>query len=81
MAQVQYLEIPDDLYGQIEELQTLQLRSIPEKIVGLLRQAIEVELRRQKQLQILESIRADRWVSDQCLDSVSVLREIRGYDH
>ena len=81
MAQVQYLEIPDDLYGQIEELRTLELRSVPEKIVVLLRQAIEVELRRHKQLQILESIRADRWVPDQGLDSVSVLREIRGYDH
>ncbi|MGA1282804.1 MAG: hypothetical protein ACO34J_01880 [Prochlorothrix sp.] len=82
MAQVQSLEIPDELYGQIEQL-VLESQSVPEKIVELLRRAIEMEFLRQQQQQLLESIRADRWTPHSIsypLEPVAVLREIRGYD-
>lgn len=81
MTQLSALEIPDVLYGQIQGMALSQSRSINEQIVALLQRALDIEAQRQNQARILQNIHQARWTPPAiALDSVTLLREIRGYD-
>jgi hypothetical protein len=81
MTQLNTLEIPDDLYTQIQGMALSQSRSINEQIVTLLQRALQVELQRQTQARVLQEIHQARWTPPATVpDSVAILREIRGYD-
>lgn len=81
MTQIKTLEIPDELFTQIQGMAHFQSRSINEQIVTLLQQALEAEMRRQTQASLLQEIHQARWMPPAMMaDSVSLLREIRGYD-
>jgi hypothetical protein len=81
MPQINTLEIPDELFTQIEGLALSQSRSINEQIVTLLQRALESEMLRQTQRRLLQEIHQTRWTPPETMaDSVAVLREIRGYD-
>jgi hypothetical protein len=81
MTQINTLEIPDDLYTQIQGMALSQSRSINEQIVTLLQRALQVELQRQTQARVLQEIHQARWTPPATVpDSVAILREIRGYD-
>ncbi|WP_035986414.1 hypothetical protein [Leptolyngbya sp. KIOST-1] len=81
MTQLSSLEIPDVLYTQIQGMALSQSRSINEQIVKLLQRALEIEAQRQSQTKILQEIHQARWTPPTIApDSVTLLREIRGYD-
>ncbi|NER82179.1 MAG: hypothetical protein F6K42_21985 [Leptolyngbya sp. SIO1D8] len=81
MTQINTLEIPDELYTQIQGMALSQSRSINEQIVTLLQRALQVELQRQTQVRVLQEIHQARWTAPATVpDSVAILREIRGYD-
>jgi hypothetical protein len=81
MTQLNTLEIPDDLYIQIQGLALSASRSVNEQIVKLLQQALASEALCQTQATLLQEIHQSRWKPSQTVpDSVSLLREIRGYD-
>jgi hypothetical protein len=81
MTQLSALEIPDALYTQIQGMALSQSRSINEQIVTLLQRALDLETQRQNQAKILQDIHQARWTSPAIApDSVTLLREIRGYD-
>jgi predicted transcriptional regulator len=81
MAQLQSIDIPDDLYGQLQTLASQQNRPVEVEVIHLLRQSIQVELSRAAQTQFLTEIKQGCWQSDQPIpDSAALLREIRGYD-
>ncbi|MBE9141084.1 hypothetical protein IQ254_28445 [Nodosilinea sp. LEGE 07088] len=81
MTQLSTLEIPDSLYTQIQGMALSQSRSINEPILTLLQRALEIETQRQSQAKILQDIHQTRWrPSAIAPDSVTLLREIRGYD-
>lgn len=56
MTQINTLEIPDDLYTQIQRMALSQSRSINEQIVTLLQRALQVDLQRQTQARVLQEI-------------------------
>lgn len=75
------LEIPDAFYSQIQGMALSQSRSINEPIVALLQRALDLETQRQNQAKILQGIHQARWTPSAIApDSVTLLREIRGYD-
>lgn len=75
------LPLPDDLYAQLQGLATGQNRSIAEQATELLKTAIAAELTRHSQAILLAEIGRDRWTPSGAIsDSVTLLREIRGYD-
>ncbi|MBA3924332.1 MAG: hypothetical protein H0X31_22565 [Nostocaceae cyanobacterium] len=79
MAQLNTLEIPDALYTQIQGLALSKNRSVNDQVVQLLQLALQGEP--QSQAQILAEIRASQWIPTQEIpDSVTLLRQIRGYD-
>ncbi|WP_162139129.1 hypothetical protein [Synechococcus sp. PCC 7336] len=81
MTQIKTLEIPDELYSQIQGMAFSQSRSINEQIVSLLQQVLDVEMQQQTQSRLLQEIHRARWTPPPTVpDSVSILREIRGYD-
>lgn len=81
MTQLSALEIPDALYTQIQGMALSQSRSINEQIVTLLQRALEIEAQRQSQAKVLQEIHQARWRPPAIApDSVTLLREIRGYD-
>ena len=81
MTQINTLEIPDELYTQIQGMALSQSRSVNEQIVRLLQRALDVEMQRQRQAQVLQDIHQSRWTPPTSApDSVAILREIRGYD-
>lgn len=81
MTQINILEIPDDLYSQIQGMALSQSRSVNEQIVTLLQQALETEAQRQAQVRVLQDIHQARWTPPATMaDSVAILRDIRGYD-
>ena len=81
MTQLSALEIPDDLYTQIQGMALSQSRSINEQIVALLKRALDLETQRQNQAKILQEIHQARWGPPAIApDSVTLLRKIRGYD-
>lgn len=81
MTQLSALEIPDVLYSQIQGMALSQSRSINEQIVALLQRAMDIEAQRQNQAKILQEIHQARWMPPAIApDSVTLLREIRGYD-
>lgn len=81
MTQLSALDIPDALYTQIQGMALSQSRSINEQIVALLQRALEIEAQRQNQAKILQEIYQARWTPTAIApDSVTILREIRGYD-
>lgn len=76
------LPLPDDLYAQLQGLATGQNRSIAEQAPELLKTAIAVELNRHAQSILLAEIGRARWTPPEAIpDSVTLLREIRGYDN
>lgn len=81
MPQINILEIPEELYTQIQRMALSQSCSINEQIVTLLQRALAAEIQRQTQAKVLQEIQQARWIPPQAVpDSVTVLREIRGYD-
>lgn len=81
MTHIDTLEIPDELFNQIQGMALAQACSINEQIVALLQQALEAEVQRQTQTKVLQEIHQARWTPPQTApDSVAILREIRGYD-
>ena len=79
MAQIQPLNIPDELYHQLELLASTQNRPLEAEIVYLLEKGIQQETIRQKQSQVLRKIKQNLWKPDEPVpDSVTLLREIRG---
>ncbi len=81
MAQLQLLDIPDELYNQLQTLASRQNRPLDAEIVHLLQKVIVLERVQQEQHQLLQTIQQTRWYPDQVVpDSVTLLREIRGYD-
>lgn len=81
MTHINTLEIPDELFTRIQGMALAQACSINEQIVALLQQALEAEVQRQTQTQVLQEIHQARWTPPQTVpDSVAILREIRGYD-
>jgi antitoxin FitA len=81
MTQINTLEIPDELYVQIQGMALSQSRSINEQIVTLLQRALKSEMQRQTQARVLQDIHQARWIPPAAVpDSVAILREIRGYD-
>lgn len=81
MPQINILEIPEELYTQIQRMTLSQSCSINEQIVTLLQRALAAEIQRQTQAKVLQEIQQARWIPPQAVpDSVTVLREIRGYD-
>ncbi len=81
MAQIQPLDIPDELYHQLELLASTQNRPLEAEIVYLLEKGIQQETIRQKQSQVLRKVKQNLWQPDKPVpDSVTLLREIRGYD-
>ena len=81
MTQINTLEIPDELYTQIQGMALSQSRSVNEQIVTLLQRALDVEWQRQTQARVLQEIQQTRWTPPATApDSVAILREIRGYD-
>lgn len=81
MTQLSALEIPDDLYTQIQGMALSQSRSINEQIVALLKRTLDLETQRQNQAKILQEIHQARWRPPAIApDSVALLREIRGDD-
>lgn len=81
MTQLSALEIPDALYTQIQGMALSQSRSMNEQIVALLQRALDIETQRQSQANVLQEIHQARWTSPEIApDSVTLLREIRGYD-
>jgi hypothetical protein len=81
MTQINTLEIPDELFTQIQGMALSQSRSVNEQIVTLLQHALDSELRRQSQANVLQDIHQARWTPPATApDSVAILREIRGYD-
>jgi len=79
MTQINTLEIPDDLYTQIQGMALSQSRSINEQIVTLLQRALQVDLWRQTQARVLQEIHQARWTSPATVpDSVAILRAVRG---
>ena len=80
MTQINTLEIPDELFTQIQGMALTQACSINEQIVALLQQALAAEVQRQTQARVLQEIHQARWIPPQTgPDSVALLREIRGY--
>lgn len=81
MKQIQTIELPDELFTQIQDMARSQACSLNEQIVTLLHNALKGELYSQTQAQVLEEIREARWTPPKDTpDSVAILREIRGYD-
>jgi hypothetical protein len=81
MTQLSALEIPDALYTQIQDMALSQSRSMNEQIVALLQLALDIEAQRQSQAKILQEVHQSRWTPPGiAFDSVTLLREIRGYD-
>ncbi|MFH7244144.1 MAG: hypothetical protein ACHWZW_15000 [Spirulina sp.] len=81
MTQLSALEIPDALYTQIQGMALSQSRSMNEQIVALLQRALDIEAQRHSQAKILQEIHQARWTPPEIVpDSVTLLREIRGYD-
>lgn len=81
MTQLKALEIPDELFTQIQGMALSRSRSINEQIVTLLQQALEGEMQRQTQAKLLQEIHQARWTPPAPVtDSVAILRDIRGYD-
>ena len=81
MAQLQLLDIPDELYHQLQTLASQQDRPLEAEILHLLQKVIVSELVQQKQHQLLQDIQQTRWHPDQPVpDTVALLREARGYD-
>jgi len=81
MTQINTLDIPDELFTQIQGMAFSQSRSVNEQIVTLLQHALDSELRRQTQANVLQDIRQARWTPPAMApDSVAILREIRGYN-
>ncbi|MGC9525063.1 MAG: hypothetical protein ACP5D7_05930 [Limnospira sp.] len=81
MTQLKTIEIPDELFTQIQGMALSQSRSINEQIVTLLQQALEAEIQRQTQARLLQEIHQARWTPPATVtDSVAILRDIRGYD-
>lgn len=81
MTQINRLEIPDELFTQIQGMALSQSRSVNEQIVTLLRHALDSELRQQTQANVRQEIHQARWTPPATApDSVVILREIRGYD-
>lgn len=79
MPQINTLEIPDELYIQIQGMARSQSRSINEQIVTLLQRALAAEIQRQTQSRVLQEIHQARWIPPQAVPgSVTILREIRG---
>ena len=81
MTQINAIEIPDELFTQIQGMALSQSRSVNEQIVTLLQWALEAEMQHQTQAKVLKEIHQARWTPPQTApDSVAILREIRGYD-
>lgn len=81
MTTLSALNIPDDLYVQIQRLASAQNHSVNDEVIRLLQQALQIEALRQAQFRLIDEIRQTRWASPQAVpDSVLLLREIRGYD-
>jgi antitoxin FitA len=81
MAQLNTLEIPDALYTQIQGLALSQNRSVNDQVVQLLQLALPAESPSQVQAKILAEIHSSQWTPTQEIpDSVTLLREMRGYD-
>lgn len=80
MTQIQKLELPDELYTQIQGIALSQSHSVNEQIVTFLQRALEAEMQRQTQAKVLEEIHHTRWTPPPTVpDSIALLREIRGY--
>lgn len=81
MTELKTIEIPDELFTQIQGMALSRSRSINEQIVTLLQQALEAEMQRQSQAGLLQEIHQARWTPPATMaDSVAILRDIRGYD-
>jgi plasmid stability protein len=81
MAQLQPIDIPDDLYGQLQMLASQQNRPMEAEVVHLLRQSIQVELSRDEQTQFLAKMKQGCWRPEQPIpDSATLLRKIRKYN-
>jgi plasmid stability protein len=81
MAQLQPIDIPDELYVQLQMLASQQNRPMEAEVVHLLRQSIQVELSRNAQTEFLTEMKQGCWQPEQPIpDSAALLREIRGYD-
>jgi hypothetical protein len=81
MAQIQPLNIPDELYHQLELLASTRNRPLEAEIVYLLEKGIQQETIRQRQSQVLRKVKQNLWKPDKPVpDSVTLLREVRGYD-
>ncbi len=80
MATLHVRNVPDDLYAQLQDLATVQNRSISAQVVHLLDSALQFELQRQAQIEILAGIRRRRSLrsaNESELDSLALLREDR----
>lgn len=70
--------VPDELYQQLQQLAQTRNRSLSAQVITMLAQALEDEMRRQKQEKILASIRRRRFTaSDPSSASLKMLREDR----
>ena len=81
MAQLQPIDIPDELYNQLQTLASQQNRSLEAEVVHLLQKSIQVELSCAAQTRFLTEIKQGCWQSEHPIpDSAALLREVRGYD-
>jgi plasmid stability protein len=70
--------VPDDLYQQLQRLAQARNRSLSAQVITMLAQAVEDEERRQKQEQVLASIRRRRFApAEKSPTSLKMLREDR----
>jgi len=81
MAKINTLEIPDELYTQIQDIAVAQSRPINDEILVLLQLGLRQATDHQPQPSRLQIIGQSQWNPTTPIpDSVAILREIRGYD-
>lgn len=80
MAILHVRNIPDELYGKLQELAQARNRSLSAEVIVLLQEALRREQVRQQQAKLLADIRRRRYTypkNQRVPDSVSLLREDR----
>lgn len=70
--------VPDDLYNQIKDLARNEQRSLSAQVVVMLTRALKLEVQRQEQSALLDTMRRRRFVPPKdAPDPVAMLREDR----
>jgi plasmid stability protein len=77
MTTLHVRSVPEELYEQLRQLAQAQQRSLSAQVITLLERAVAEESQRERQAELLASIRRRRYKPSGAIDSTVLLREDR----